>query len=91
LDLKAFLVAAGASVLMGIVVFAGLGFATSFLTKLALLPILIPIGAAIYLASLRGLRLLNDEDLEFALGIVPARFHPFLIRIGRLIGLRISS
>jgi len=91
LDLKAFLSAVGSSALMGVVVFVTLGFVGSFLMKLALLPILVLIGAAIYVASLRALRLLTEEDLEFVRGIVPTRFHLILLRVGKLLGLKSSS
>lgn len=88
LDARAFLSAAGSSALMGIVVFAALSTAHSFLLKLALLPVLIIVGAIIYLSSLRLLHLLTASDLEFALGIVPHRFHPILLKIGRLLGVK---
>ena len=77
--------------MMGVVVFVTLGFVGSFLMKLALLPILVLIGAAIYVASLRALRLLTEEDLEFVRGIVPTRFHFILLRVGKLLGLKSSS
>jgi O-antigen/teichoic acid export membrane protein len=81
LDTRAFLSATGASGLMGIVVFGALATAHSFLLKLAYLPALIVLGAAIYLGCLRLLRLLTASDLEFVRGIMPARFHPLLVRI----------
>jgi len=84
-DVRAYLSAAGGSALMAIVVFGALGAVHSFLLKLALLPALIVVGAIIYLGSLRLLRLLTATDLEFAFGILPSRFHPIVLKIGRLL------
>jgi len=83
LDTRAFLSATGSSALMGVVVFGALATAHSFLLKLAYLPVLVILGAAIYLGCLRLLRLLTAGDLEFVRGIAPARFHPLIDRIGR--------
>ena len=70
---------------MGIVVFGALATVHSFLLKLALLPVLVVVGAVIYFGSLRLLRLLTASDLEFARGILPSRFHPIVLKIGRLL------
>jgi O-antigen/teichoic acid export membrane protein len=83
LDTRAFLSATGSSALMAAVVFIALATAHSFLLKVAYLPALIILGAAIYLGCLRVLRLLTATDLEFARGITPTRFHPLINRIGR--------
>jgi O-antigen/teichoic acid export membrane protein len=88
LDLRAFLSAVGSSALMGIIVFAAMSTAHSFFLKLALLPVLIFAGAIIYLGSLRLLRLLTASDIEFARGIVPPRFHPILLKIASLLGVK---
>jgi O-antigen/teichoic acid export membrane protein len=86
LDVRAYLSALGGSALMGIAVFGALATVHSFLLKLALLPVLIVVGAIIYFGSLRLLRLLTVSDLEFALGILPSRFHPIVLKIWRLLG-----
>jgi O-antigen/teichoic acid export membrane protein len=88
LDLRAFLSAGGSSALMGVVVFVILSMASSFVLKLALLPMLIVVGAFIYLGSLRLLHLLTASDLEFAREIVPSRFQPIVPRIGKLLGVK---
>jgi O-antigen/teichoic acid export membrane protein len=85
LDVRAYLSAVGGSALMGIVVFGALATVHSFLLKLALLPVLVVVGAVIYFGSLRLLRLLTASDLEFARGILPSRFHPIVLKIGRLL------
>lgn len=88
LELKAFVGAIGSSAVMAMVVFLVLSLASSFLMRLALLPVLILLGATIYLTSLRVLKLLTEADLEFARGILPARFHPLLQRAAGLLGLK---
>ena len=85
LDVRAYLTALGGSALMGIVVFAALTVVHSFLLKVVLLPALIVVAAIMYIGSLRLLRLLTATDLEFALGILPSRFHPIVLKIGRLL------
>jgi O-antigen/teichoic acid export membrane protein len=88
LDLKAFLSATGSSALMGIVVFEALYSAQTFILKLAFLPVMIVVGGIIYLGSLRLLHLLTASDLEFAGDIVPSRFYPLLLKIGKLLGIK---
>ncbi len=83
LDLRAYLSAAGSSGLMGIIIFAAVFSIHSFLLRLAALPILIVVGVVVYALCLRLLRLLIASDLEFIQGIVPARFHPLLLKIGK--------
>jgi hypothetical protein len=85
LDLRAYLSAAGSSALMGIIVFAALSTIHSFLLRLAALPILVVLGAVVYLLCLRLLQLLTTSDLRFAQGIVPPRFHRILLETGKLL------
>jgi O-antigen/teichoic acid export membrane protein len=85
LDLRAYLSATGSSALMGIIVFAALSTIHSFPLRLAALPILVVIGAVVYLLCLRLLRLLTPSDLKFAQGIVPPRFHRILLKTGKLL------
>jgi O-antigen/teichoic acid export membrane protein len=87
LDAKAFFGATVSAALMGIVVFAAQTFVSSFLLKLALLPLLVILGAGIYLVGLRILHLLTREDLEFARGLVPERFHSLILKIGEMLGI----
>lgn len=86
-DIKAFLSATGGSAVMGLVVFVALSFLHSFLVKLALLPVVIIVGALIYLGSLRLVHLLTVEDLEFVLDLTPSRLHMFLLIVAKLAGL----
>lgn len=87
-DLKAFLSAAAGSAIMGVVVFFALSFAHSFLLKLAMLPIVVVVGAIIYLGSLRVFHLLTRRDLEFVSDLTPARLQWLLALAARLAGLR---
>lgn len=91
LDARAFLSAAGSSILMGVIVFFALSLFHSFLAKLAALPILVIVGALIYFGSLRALHLLTIEDLEFVGGIMPPRFQRLLPKIARLAGVRLRD
>ena len=91
LDLKAYLSATGSSALMGIVIFAALSTVHTFLLRLAFLPVLIVAGAVIYIGCLRLLHLLTPGDLRFARGIVPARFHPILQKIGKVLIVKTKS
>ena len=87
-DLKAFMSAAAGSTVMSLVVFFALSFAHSFLLKLAMLPIVVVVGALIYLGSLRALRLLTVEDLEFVHDLTPTKLQFFLPLAAKLVGLR---
>ncbi len=73
---------------MGVVVFFALSFAHSFALKLATLPIVVVVGALIYLGSLRALRLLTLEDLEFVRDLTPTKLHGLLPLTAKLVGLR---
>ena len=86
-DLRAFLCAAAGSTVMGVVVFFALSFAHSFLTKLAMLPFVVVLGALVYVGSLRFLRLLTVDDLRFVRDLLPTRFHGFLPLAAKLAGL----
>lgn len=88
LDLGAFLSATGGSAVMGLIVFFALSFSNSFLGKLAMIPVMVVVGAFIYLGSLRALNLLTVDDLEFVHDMLPRRFHSIVPRVARLAGLR---
>jgi O-antigen/teichoic acid export membrane protein len=88
LDVQAYLTATASSSVMGIVVYAAFSTLTSFLARLAFLPLLVLGGAAVYLVCLRLLRLINLSDVEFAIGIMPDRFHPVMLRIVKLLTAR---
>jgi len=87
-DLKAFMSAVAGSTVMSLVVFFALSFAHSFLLKLAMLPLVVVVGALIYLGSLRALRLLTVEDLEFVRDLTPTKLQFFLPLAAKLVGLR---
>jgi O-antigen/teichoic acid export membrane protein len=87
-DLRAFLSATVGSGVMGTAVFFGLFFAHSFLVRLAMLPPMIVVGALIYLASLRVLRLLTMRDLEFIHDLTPRWLHRLLPAAAKLAGVR---
>ncbi len=91
LDAKAFLSATGSSVIMGAIVFFALSQFHSFLTKLAMLPILVVIGALVYFGSLRVLHLLTQDDLEFIRGIMPSRFQKLIPTVARLLGVPVGE
>lgn len=86
-DLKAFLCATAGSTVMALVVFFALSFAHTFLLKLAMLPIVIVLGALIYLGSLRALGLLTKKDLEFVTDLTPRKLHGLLPLAAKLAGL----
>ena len=86
LDVKAFAYAAASSMLMGVVVSFGLSLLHTFLTKLVMLPVFVAVGALVYLGSLRVLRLLQKEDLEFIREIVPERLRPLVAIVARIAG-----
>jgi len=85
IDLKAFLGAAGASTLMGVVVFVVLAFFHTFLIKLLMLPIMVVVGAAIYTGSLRAFHILTKDDVEFVRSIAPRRFERLLILVAKFV------
>jgi O-antigen/teichoic acid export membrane protein len=87
LDVRAFLVATCSSIVMAIVIFALMSPIGSFMVRVVLLPVLVAVGAAIYLCGLRVLHLLTMDDLEFARGIVPAKLQPLLLRTAKLLGI----
>ena len=89
-DFKAFLSAAVGSTVMGLVVFFALNVAHSFLLKLAMLPMVVVVGALIYLGSLRALRLLTVKDLEFVRDLTPTKLHGLLPLAAKLAGVRWS-
>lgn len=91
LDLRAFLSATGGSAIMGLVVFSALSFSHSFFVKLAMLPVMVLVGALIYLVSLRALHLLTIDDLEFVGEMMPSRLRALLPKAARLAGLRWDS
>ena len=86
-DLRALVSSTSGSAVMGLVVFLALSFAHSFLLKLAMLPLVIVFGAFIYLGSLRVLRLLTIQDLEFIRDMMPTSLERLLPLIARLVGL----
>ncbi len=88
IDLKAFLGATGGSAIMGLVVFLALSASHSFLVKLAMLPVMVLVGALIYLGCLLALRLLTVDDLEFVGGMVPKRLRGMMPKAGRLAGVQ---
>lgn len=88
MDLGAFITASAGSAIMGVVVFFVLSLPQSFPAKLALLPVMILLGAGIYLGSLRVLHVLTVRDLEFIQDLMPARLHAFLPMAAKLAGLR---
>jgi O-antigen/teichoic acid export membrane protein len=91
LDVRAFLSAVSSSALMGAVVFAILSLFHTFLMKLAMLPLIVVIGALLYLGGLRVLKLLSAQDFEFIREIVPTRFHRIVSLIARLAGVGLSK
>jgi O-antigen/teichoic acid export membrane protein len=88
LDVRAFISAAVSSGPMGIVVFLILSRFHSFLMQLAMLPVVIIIGALIYLGALRALKLLTVEDFEFIEQMAPTRAHRLITIIARAAGAR---
>ena len=62
LDVRALISASLASMPMGVVVFTFLSSLHSFMVQLLMLPIVIVIGALLYIASLRVLRVLTVQD-----------------------------
>jgi len=86
LDARAFISAAASSAPMGAVVFFILASFHSFLIQLAMLPVVIVIGALLYLCALRALRLLTVQDFEFIQLMAPARSHRVIALIARLAG-----
>ena len=87
LDLKALLSATSGSAVMGVVVFSALSSLHSFLARLAILPVLVIVGAVIYLGCLRLLRLLTTDDLEFVRGLLPSRLHSLLGKLAGILGI----
>ncbi len=85
IDLKAFLGAAGASTLMGVVVFVVLAFFRTFLMKLLMLPVMVVVGAAIYIGSLRAFHILTMDDVEFVRSIAPRRFERLLTLVAKFV------
>lgn len=88
IDLKSWLSATGGSAVMGLTVFFILSFAHSFMVKLAILPVVIVIGALLYFGCLRAVHLLTVEDLEFVREMMPVRLRAFLPIVARLAGVR---
>ena len=86
LDVRAFISAALSSAPMGAVVFLILSFFHSFLAQLAMLPVVIVVGALLYLGVLRALKLLTTQDFEFIQLMAPARSHRLIGLIARLAG-----
>jgi O-antigen/teichoic acid export membrane protein len=87
-DVKAFVCAAGSSFLMGAIVFGALSFFRSFLYELAILPVVIVLGVAVYLAALRAVRLLSAGDLEFIRALLPAKAHFIVKAVARIAGVK---
>ena len=85
-DLRAFITAAVSAAPMGVAVFLILSFFHSFLIELAMLPVVVVIGALIYLGALRALKLLTVEDLQFIQQLAPARFQRAIALVARLAG-----
>jgi len=85
-DVRAFVGAAVSSAPMGAVVFFILSFFHSFLVQLVMLPVVIVIGALLYLGALRLLKLLTVEDLEFIQQLAPSRSHRVISLVARLAG-----
>jgi len=86
LDVRAFISAALSSAPMGAVVFLILSFFHSFLAQLAMLPVVLVVGALLYLGVLRALKLLTTQDFEFIQLMAPARSHRLIGLIARLAG-----
>jgi O-antigen/teichoic acid export membrane protein len=87
LDSKALFASVGASFLMSAVVFVTIFWFHSFYVKLALVPVLIVVGALIYVGSLRLLHLVTVNDLEFATEILPRRFRWLLPKLAKFAGI----
>jgi hypothetical protein len=49
-------------------------------------PVLVVIGAMIYIGSLRALHLLTKDDVQFVQGIAPKRFQKLVPLVAKLAG-----
>ena len=88
-DARAYISAALSSAPMGAVVFLILSFFHSFLTQLAMLPVVVVIGGLLYLGALRMLKLPTVQDFEFIQQMAPTRSHRLIALIARLAGVTI--
>jgi len=88
LDLRAFLSATAGSGVMGVLVFSALSSVHSFYLKLAVLPVLIAVGALIYIGFLRLLRVVTISDIDLIRSFIPHKLRRLLPAIAMLLGLR---
>jgi len=86
LDVRAFIIATLSSAPMGAAVFLILSFFHSFLAQLAMLPVVMVVGALLYLGALRALKLPTVQDFEFIQLMAPARSHKVITLVARLAG-----
>jgi len=91
LDIRAFISATVSSISMSAVVFLILSFFSSLMAQLLMLPVVVLVGAALYIAELRALKVLTAQDFEFIQLIAPARFHGLIALVARVAGVRPSN
>jgi hypothetical protein len=87
IDLRAFLSCIAGSIPMGVIVFFALSIPQTFAIKVALLPVVCVVGGLVYIVSLRALRLLTVEDIDFIRELTPRKLQWFLPRIASLAGI----
>ena len=89
-DARAFFSAAVGSIPMGAVIFVVLSLSQSFLMQLAMLPLVIVIGAFLYLLALRAVKSLNAQDFQFFQEMGPARLHKIVVLLARIAGVSVN-
>ena len=87
-DVRAYLSSVASAAPMGVIVFLILSPFHSFHKQLALLPVVVVIGALLYLGILRSLKLLGTEDLECIREMAPAHSQRLISLIARIAGVR---
>jgi hypothetical protein len=76
---------------MAAVVFFTLSFVHSFIAQLLMLPIVIVMGALLYLGELRALRVLTVQDFTFIQLMMPASSRRLITIIARVAGVGAKS
>lgn len=86
-DIRAFVFSSISAAIMMVFFLVTLSMLHGFLLKIAILPLLLGVGLAIYVLALRMFRFVTIEDIEFIGKLLPRRLHGIIPILARLIGI----
>jgi O-antigen/teichoic acid export membrane protein len=86
-DIRAFVFSSISAAIMMVFFLVILSVLHGFLLKIAILPLLVGVGLAIYVLALRMFRFVTIDDIEFIGKLLPRRLHGIILILARLVGI----